>query len=351
MTLKRKVLLGLGVAGIAGLFALHHLLVAFPHTPGPGVGQMREVVVPAGVGPAQLSAILAEAGVIASGTRFAWWLRATGGLVRIKAGRFLVSDRAAPVDIVGILSGPGTDLGIRVTIPEGVTLRRIGDILEQRGIVQKQKFLARATHASLLADLGIPGPTAEGYLFPDTYYFNPQDSADAVINTMHATLKARLTDAGSVPPPSDLKKILTLASIVQAEAQVADEMPIIAGVYANRLSDPAFPSRLLQADPTVAYGCDPIVLPQAPSCENFRGRLTRSHLDDPGNAYNTYKHPGLPPGPICAPGLSAIKAAIAPANVPYFYFVVQSKGRHTFSRTLKEHQRAVERYYRSRQGG
>jgi UPF0755 protein len=142
----------------------------------------------------------------------------------------------------------------------------------------------------------------------------------------------------------DLSLTVILASIVQAEAQVVDEMEIIAGVYHNRLTRDEFPSRLLQADPTVGYGCQPFVKPRAPSCLRFRGTLTHSQIGDPKNPYNTYQHPGLPPGPICAPGLDALKAALRPANVPYFYFVAHKKGRHLFSTTLKEHRRAVDQY-------
>ena len=119
-------------------------------------------------------------------------------------------------------------------------------------------------------------------------------------------------------------------------------------MYHNRLNDPSFPSRLLQADPTVAYGCEPGVVPRAPSCSGFIGKLTRKHLEDPKNPYNTYRHAGLPPGPICAPGINALKAALHPKDVPYLYFVARKDGRHRFSKTLLEHNEAVKLYREGR---
>jgi UPF0755 protein len=121
-------------------------------------------------------------------------------------------------------------------------------------------------------------------------------------------------------------------------------MPAVAGVFANRLARSDFPSRLLQADPTVAYGCEALQGPVSAACARFAGRLTRAQLDDADNPYNTYRHPGLPPGPICNPGLDALRAALRPAAVPYLYFVASARGRHVFSSTLEEHERAVARY-------
>jgi UPF0755 protein len=118
-------------------------------------------------------------------------------------------------------------------------------------------------------------------------------------------------------------------------------MPTIAGVYRNRLTKPEFPSRLLQADPTVSYGCLPFVTPRARSCAGFAGVLTRRQLDDRENPYNTYRHPGLPPGPICSPGWAALKAALSPPAVPFFYFVAARDRGHVFSVNLEDHQRAV----------
>ena len=139
--------------------------------------------------------------------------------------------------------------------------------------------------------------------------------------------------------------MITLASIVEAEAAVAAELPVIAGVFLNRLRDPEFRPKRLQADPTVSYGCR--LQPSLPSCAGFDGRrITRAMLAGADNPYNTYRHEGLPPGPVGNPGLAAVEAVLAPAEHDYLYFVARGGGRHAFSATLEEHNRAVERYLR-----
>jgi len=323
------------------------LLVRFPAEAGPGNGDHREVVIPPGVGPNRLSEILVAGGLIDSPGRFRLWLRLVGGLPQVKAGSFVLADDMSPEEILDALAGRTADRGVRVTIPEGYTLNQMGEALEGVGLLSWESFLAAATSERLLAELGIPRRTAEGYLFPDTYFFDRAATGEQVVRRLHRTFRERV--AALDPPAGDaLHGAVVLASIVQAEARIVDEMPEIAGVYRNRLERPGFPSRLLQADPTVAYGCEPGVVPRAPSCEGFTGTLTRRQLDDRANPFNTYRHPGLPPGPICAPGSDALAAAFRPARTPHFYFVAGTDGRHVFSTTLEEHQRAVARY-RARQ--
>jgi UPF0755 protein len=144
-----------------------------------------------------------------------------------------------------------------------------------------------------------------------------------------------------------LNEVLTLASMVEKETARPEERALIASVFFNRLRDPAFsPRRMLQSDPTAVYGC--LVEPSAaPSCADFRGRVTPAMLRDPLNRYNTYRHPGLPPGPIANPGERAIEAVLAPAQTDYLFFVRNGPGSHSFSRTFEEHSRGV----RALQGG
>ncbi|MBN2716426.1 MAG: endolytic transglycosylase MltG, partial [Deltaproteobacteria bacterium] len=198
----------------------------------------------------------------------------------------------------------------------------------------------------LLNRLGIPAKSAEGFLFPDTYYFYPDTTAEEVVARMHENF-IKKTESLNLPSGSALAELVTLASIVQAEAKVSDEAPIIAGVYTNRLNPDKFASGRLQADPTVAYGCDLFVPDKPPSCSTFKGVLGSRQLQDADNRYNTYRHAGLPPGPICCPGLHALKAALSPKVLPYLYFVVSTDGRHTFSVTLDEHEKAVQAYRQS----
>jgi UPF0755 protein len=138
------------------------------------------------------------------------------------------------------------------------------------------------------------------------------------------------------------REVLILASIVEKEAHVQSEQPVIAGVFLNRLRDPNFRPKRLQADPTVAYGC--IQQPELESCQGFDGkRVTRVMTADPLNVYNTYRIEGLPPGPIANPGLAALRAVLHPAEHGYFYFVARGDGRHAFSATLTDHNQAVQR--------
>ncbi|MCP4677186.1 MAG: endolytic transglycosylase MltG [Deltaproteobacteria bacterium] len=347
MPTKRRLAIWAGIILIGLVATVVDLLVIYPSRPGPGEGTPRQVEVPGGIGPKGLAKALFDAGIISSPGRFALWLRAVGKLSEVKAGIFLIADNATPVDVLEALSGRGIERGVKVTIPEGFTLTQIGTALKSAELVEKKAFISAAIDSSIISALGIPGPTAEGYLFPDTYFFEESREADYFLKTMHDNFKGRLASIG-FSKSRDLKQMVTLASIVQAEARVADEMPIIAGVYTNRLTLKEFPSRLLQADPTVSYGCESFVKPRAKSCGTFKGVLARRQLDDSENPYNTYRHQGLPPGPICAPGLDALKAATTPAKVPYLYFVVKNGGRHAFSKTLKEHQQAVKNYRRGR---
>jgi UPF0755 protein len=346
MRSPRTVIISLGVVLAVFIAVGIDFLIAYPKSKGPGNGVERLVEVEKGVGPRRLATGLHERGVISSPYRFALWLRLSDRFAKVQAGTFRVRDDATPIQVVEALAGEGVIPGIRVTIPEGQKLSQVGDALQAAGVVTRAAFIRAATDRALLSRLGIVGPTAEGYLFPDTYFFDASQGASEVVEIMHANFNARLADLGK-PKPPDLRAMVILASIVQAEARVAEEMPIIAGVYVNRLTNPEFPSRLLQADPTVSYGCEPFVTPRGRACDRFTGVLTRHQLIDQTNPYNTYVHPGLPPGPICAPGMSALKAAAAPKKVPYLFFVAEGSGRHAFSSTLKEHQQAVDRYRKS----
>jgi UPF0755 protein len=191
----------------------------------------------------------------------------------------------------------------------------------------------------------------EGFLFPATYELSVDSAPEAVIRTMVRTFRRRLQrlgdkHAGAFARLSKQRgwgehEIVTLASIVEREAARSDERATIASVYLNRLDDPEFrPAGMLQADPTAAYGC--LVAQEKPaSCLGFTGRVTPAMLRDAGNPYNTYKHPGLPPGPIANPGEGSLEAVLAPAKTDFLFFVASGNGRHTFSRTLDEHNRAV----------
>jgi UPF0755 protein len=221
-----------------------------------------------------------------------------------------------------------------VTLIEGLTLEETAAALAAAGLGAAERFVATMRDAQPIRDLDPTASTLEGYLFPDTYSFARGTSESAIVATLVRTFRSRLPDSLPSPnSPATLRERVVLASIVEKEAQLAEERALIAGVYAHRLRI----GMALYADPTVIFALK--------RQGRWDGNLRRLDLqmDDP---YNTYRFPGLPPGPICSPGASSLAAAWAPAPVPYLYFVSRNDGSHVFAETLAEHNRNVERWQR-----
>jgi UPF0755 protein len=215
-----------------------------------------------------------------------------------------------------------------------------------------QAFRKAVAEPALLRELGISGPSAEGYLFPASYGLLLDSDAREVVRVLVAEAKSRLQKLFQDHPGRfeqlahdeafSEADVLTLASMIEKEAQANEERKLIASVFFNRLHDPEFrPARMLQSDPTASYGCL-VHAADIPSCAGFHGAVTPALLRDPSNPYNTYRHAGLPPGPIANPGEASIEAVLAPAQTDYLYFVAKGGGHHTFSRTFAEHREAVE---------
>jgi UPF0755 protein len=326
------------------------LLALYPTGRGPGDGRAVEVDVPRDATAPVLASILARAGVLSSPRTFALWLRATGGARAIVPGRHLVTDDASPRELVARLERRGSATTARVTFPEGWTRFDMARRLQERRVVPLRDFLEATTDPELLRELGIDGDSAEGFLFPATYDLPLDSDARDVVRRMKREFERRwdqlsrahsssLTDV-MVSARFGVREVVTLGSIVEKEAAVDEERPIIAGVFLNRLRDPAFRPRRLESDPTASYGC--VVAPEkAATCLGFSGKATASIEHDPDNAYSTYTHEGLPPGPIANPGAKSLEAAMAPAASPYFFFVAKGEGRHTFSATYEAHAAAV----------
>lgn len=290
----------------------------------------------------EVAAGLEKNGIVTDGRRFVWLGRLKGMDGRLKAGRFALNSSWRPEQVLDWLVN-GSPVLYRITIPEGLTWRQTGKILADAGFVRFEDFEAVVHDPGFLAHYGIPAASAEGFLMPDTYLMHRPDDlsgetgprqARAVAGRMADNFwrkSAQLWPDGQKPSGQDLMRIVSLASIVEKETGVPWERARVAGVYANRLKS----GMLLQADPTVIYGLGP----------DFSGRLTRKDLDDPENPYNTYMHPGLPPGPIASFGLECLKAAINPEQHGYIYFVSSPDGNtHIFSRSLADHNRAVRAY-------
>lgn len=322
--------LGLALALAAGSWALWRFqafLDAAPQTPG------REVVVDILPGStlARVAAQLETAGVVTDATLFRLLGRLDGQGARVRAGEFALHTGWPPRRVLRALT-EGRPVLHRLVLPEGLTWWQAGRVVEQSGLASFESF-ARAVHdPALLAAHGIPGDSAEGFLFPETYLVpRPRDGDAAPI--VAAMLAAFWSQAGKrlwpdgPPPPEETARLVTLAAMVEKETALPGERARVAGVYANRLRL----GMLMQCDPTVIYGLGP----------GFGGNLTRAHLQDAANPYNTYRRRGLPPGPICSPGLEALLAAQNPERHSLLYFVARRDGSHVFSRTLDEHNRAV----------
>jgi UPF0755 protein len=306
--------------------ALAHLLLVAPAGRGSGQADVR---IPAGSDLRQIARALAQEGVLSSPQAFLLAARVGGFDRRLRPGDYRFNaDQSIPSLLAALLEGRGRTAS--VTIPEGWRLDQIAGRLAEAGLCGREAFLAAARNRALLDELGIPGPSAEGFLFPDTYAFpQPSDPAD-IVRGMHRQFTkvwGELTAAAPSPTLPPLQAV-TLASIVERETAAPAERPLVAAVFLNRL-------RLgmpLQADPTVIYGID-----------GFDGNLRRRDLAAPG-PYNTYVIRGLPPGPIAAPGRESLAAVLRPAPVDFLYFVARTDGTHQFSRTLAEHSRAVQRF-------
>ncbi len=262
----------------------------------------------------------------------------------------MLTGRLTPRDVAQRVAHGLGPTWVRVTIPEGSTMFDIAERLAQHRVCPEDEFVAAARSAELLTLVDAPRVSLEGYLFPDTYEFREDTPAALVVERMVRNWKRRLDEWLSNHPQAltsvadlewSLHDVVTLASVVEKEAAVREERATIAGVFLNRLrSDSFLPRHRLQADPTVSYGCraEPA---QAASCANFAGTITRAMLDDDRNRYNTYRHAGLPPGPISNPGLSTMQSVLMPAKHDYLYFVARGNRRHTFSADLRNHNRAV----------
>jgi UPF0755 protein len=219
----------------------------------------------------------------------------------------------------------------RLTIPEGYNLIQIARAVETEGFASEADFLKAANDPDLVHAKGIDAQTFEGYLFPDTYYFPRGVTPENIISIMVKRFRSVFTPEWEEHAKTlglNIHQVITLASIIEKEAAVADERPVISSVFHNRLKR----NMRLESDPTVIYGI-----------EDYNGNITRKDLAHP-TPYNTYTIKGLPPGPISNTGAKAIEAALFPADTKFLYFVSRNDQTHHFSTNFKDHNRAVRKY-------
>ena len=295
-------------------------------------GKPAVVQIKAGMSLRKIASELHARGIIDRPGVFFVLARLGGDGQRMKYGEYRLSPEMSPREILRIIS-TGTPLQYKVTFPEGLTMAQMAEKLEAEGLLDRDRFLAEAQNVEFATSLGIPALNVEGYLFPDTYFFSRGMSARSIIRKMVGRFKKvydEVRGLGEKKTRLTEYQTVILASLVEAETKADEERDLVAGVFVRRLKK----KMLLQCDPTVIYGLD-----------NFSGDITKKHLADP-HPYNTYIHPGLPPGPIGNPGRAALTAALFPADTKYLYFVAKNDGTHHFSATYAKHQAAVNKYQR-----
>jgi UPF0755 protein len=280
----------------------------------------------------KLAEDLENAGIISNARLFALYARLKGADARVKAGSYQFNDGLSPAEILRRMVA-GEIFASRFAVPEGYSIFQVAELLESRGLFKKESFLKQCFNRSLLKELGISGKSVEGYLYPSTYTIPPNMDEAGLIRTMVGQFDKvygqRFADRAKSLRIST-GTLITLASMIEKEAVVPSERPLIASVFKNRLRK----GMPLQSDPTAIYGV-----------RAFGGKVSKQDILR-STPYNTYLIKGLPPGPIGNPGSDAIEAAITPAATSYFYFVAKKDGTHYFSATLEEHNRAVYKYLR-----
>jgi UPF0755 protein len=288
------------------------------------------VDIPAGQPFKSTAQLLLSRGLINSPFKFNLVARLKGYDSRLKAGEYSLCACMSPLQILEKLVKGEVRLH-RLTIPEGLNIRQIAELVAEAGFCEKSTFIEAANDANLAHKYRIDGDTFEGYLFPETYYFPKDTTAEAIIASMVKRFWLVFGSAWQERSKQlgfSTHQIVTLASIIEKETGVSAERPLISSVFHNRLKM----KMRLESDPTVIYGL-----------KDFDGNLTREHLES-ATPYNTYKTPGLPAGPIANPGKASLEAALYPADTKYIYFVAKRNKTHQFSTNLKDHNLAVQQY-------
>jgi UPF0755 protein len=355
-----SIVLALAVAG----YFINRAL-SYPSERHAGIGKEVEVEIRSGMSFPAIASLLAGKRLIDRPTWFRLYAMWEGETTNVKTGKYLIKDNETPAGVLKILVTGVKEVTTKVTLPEGKNMLEYFELIEKAKIAKAKDLEAVARDKEFLGRHAIAGDTVEGYLFPDTYEFRINEKPKAVIERLvqrhqevwqeliakHGRATAKLKDQLRWTD----RDILTMASIVEKEAVEPAERPRIAQVFINRLTKPDFKPRRLETDPTIRYGClvpekksaaciawnEPCVKQNlGPGCD----RLHRAQLDDKDNPYNTYQHEGLPPGPIANPGKRSMEATLTPDGSDYFFFVAKNDREHVFSKTMAEHQRAVDKY-------
>ncbi len=312
----------------------------YPDQPGPPRTAALTVEIPAGTGLLGIKNTLTQAGVISDDFRFILLAKLLGAAKGLKAGEYAFAPGLSPRAVILLLAS-GKTVRRAITLPEGFTLYQTAALIKDGGWGRQEDFLELTSDPEFISGFGLQAKTFEGYLFPDTYFFEKGTALREVVKTMVKRMllvldeeRAKQGQAGQEVETSLLSpyEVLILASIIEKETALPAERPLVAKVFLNRLKL----GMKLQTDPTVIYGLG-----------KFGLQLTKDDLSTP-TPYNTYANRGLPVGPICSPGRTAIAAVLKPATEGFTYFVSQNDGSHYFSKSLSEHNQAVARYRKKR---
>jgi UPF0755 protein len=322
-------LLGGGASAAVAWFAWDRM-----HEPYKGYGGSEQfVTIRQGAGSAEIGRRLADSHIVSDSRVFRaalWW---TGQGRGLKAGEYRFDHPLTALDVVDVLVR-GDVYTRRITFPEGLTIEEMAKLYESHDFGSARDFVAASKDVERIHDLDPDATDLEGYLFPETYALPRDTPASRLIAAMvdrFRTVYGEEMRARADVQGLTMRHVVTLASLVEKETASADERPIVAGVYRNRLKI----GMAMQADPTIVYALE--------KAHRYDGNIRKDDLglDSP---YNTYKYPGLPPGPIASPGKASLEAALAPADVRFLYFVSRNDGSHVFATTLAEHDKNVQTF-------
>lgn len=332
---RRLWLQALGALAVLGAVVTSAFAWAVIHafSPAAATAAPMRFEVPPGASLRRVASELEARGVIRSALALRGLARWQGNEGRLHAGEYELSPAWSVARVLEQMV-EGRVVTYPVTLPEGITAAEIAARLEQAGLAPAAEIVVIARDPASAAAFGVEGPTLEGYLFPETYHLprgmGPRPIVKALVDQflrVWRELEPKARERGM-----SMREVVTLASIVEKETGAGGERPLVASVFLNRLRR----GMRLESDPTTIYG-----IPA------FDGNLTRTHLEDASNAWNTYQIVGLPPTPIASPGAASLRAVVEPAESDYLFFVSRNDGSHVFAKTFREHVNNVNRFQRS----
>ena len=320
---------------IAASAAWLYLELTTPYYNAPSNGIFVEIS--RGLDTGKIAKLLVESGILRHRLPFIAYLRFTNNAGRIKAGEYRFSGPASPKQITQrLIRG---DVYYRaLTIPEGLTARETIELLARNGFGTIEEMESLLLKTDWISDVNPDAENLEGYLFPETYHFSRKADSVQIIKTMVEQFRKQYREIVAEFPLRtgwNTSQIVILASMIEKEVQKAEERPIVSSVFYNRL------------ERKIPLACDATIIYALKLRGTYNGNIRKVDLSME-SPYNSYRNRGLPPGPIANPGTDSLRAALNPAETEYLYYVSRNDGTHVFSKTYREHQRAVDRYQRSR---